>query len=169
MIDLKDSPFWNNYVKGGDDPADPLAAFKDHAEICGTYFASLPEGRTAYRYAPEKWSVKQVVGHITDANLIFLYRMVSIGRGETKALPGFDENAYVANAAFDSMAWRAVLDGYRAVAQAAACLLSGFDAAAWERPGCANDTRLTAKEMLRVLIGHERHHILTLKERYGLG
>jgi hypothetical protein len=168
MIEFKDSPFWNNYLKGGDDSSAPIAAFTGHVEICGTYFASLPEGKSTSRYAPEKWSVKQVVGHITDANLIFLYRMVAIGRGETKALPGFDDNVYMANAPFDSLAWRTVLDNYRAVAQAAIGLLSGFEAAAWEREGCANDVRITPNQLLRVWMGHERHHIRTLKDRYGL-
>jgi hypothetical protein len=67
------------------------------------------------------------------------------------------------------MTWRALLDNYRAVSQSTAGFIAGFDAAAWLRPGCANDTRVTAHEMLRVLMGHERHHIRTLKERYGLG
>jgi uncharacterized damage-inducible protein DinB len=170
MIEFKDSPFWKNYLLGGgDEPAEPLASFAAHAEICRTYYSSLPESKSIHRYAPEKWSVKQVLGHITDANLIFTYRILCIARGESKPLPGFDENAYMANAAFDSMTWRALLDNHRAVSLATAGFIAGFDAAAWSRSGCANDTRITAQEMLRVLMGHERHHIRTLKERYGLG
>ncbi|HKP94626.1 MAG TPA: DinB family protein [Fibrobacteria bacterium] len=168
MIELKDSPFWKYFTEDVDAPENPAAAYADHAEICRTYFSSLPESKSAYRYAPGKWSVKQVVGHVTDANLVFLYRLVAIARGETNPLPGFDENAYADNAPHDSQAWRAVLDGYRGVAQAAGALISGLDAAAWSRSGCANGTRLTPRDMLWVLIGHERHHIRTLKERYGL-
>ncbi len=169
MIELKDSLFWERYLKSGDDPVDPIAAWQAHAEICGTYFASVPESKSGLRYAPEKWNVKQVVGHITDSNLIFLYRLTCIARGETQPLPGFDENAYMANAPFESLTWRAVLDTYRAVALSITGFTAGLDAAAWARAGCANDTRLTVKEMLRVLMGHERHHIGTLKERYGIG
>ena len=169
MKELKDSPFWENYLKGGEDPADPVAAWSAHAEICGTYFASVPEAKVGFRYAPEKWSVKQVLGHITDCNLIFLYRLACIARGETQSLPGFDENAYMANSRFDAMTWRALLDTYRAVGQVVTGIVGGLDDAAWNRPGCANDTRITAKEMLSVLMGHERHHIRTLRDRYGLG
>lgn len=169
MIDFVGSPFWRNYLLGSDEPAEPIAAFAAHAEICGTYFSSLPEAKSIHRYAPEKWSVKQVLGHVTDSNLIFTYRFLSIARGETQPLPGFDENAFVANAAFESMSWRDILDNYRAVSRATAGFISGFDGAAWSRQGCANDTRITPLQMLRVLMGHERHHVRTLKERYGLG
>src|SRR4051812_10110392 len=119
MIELKDSPFWKYFTEDVDAPENPAAAYADHAEICLTYFSSLPEGKASFRYAPGKWSVKQLVGHVTDANLVFLYRLVAIARGEIKPLPGFDENTYADNAPFDSLAWRTVLDSYRGVAQAA--------------------------------------------------
>src|SRR6188768_2719582 len=98
MIEFRNSPFWENYVQGGGGPAEPIAAFAAHAETCGAYFSGLPASESGYRYAPEKWSVKQVLGHVTDASLIFLYRTLCIARGESKPLPGFDENAYMANA-----------------------------------------------------------------------
>ncbi|MDQ3001694.1 MAG: DinB family protein [Fibrobacterota bacterium] len=168
MIDIKDSPFWKHFLQGDGGPSEPVAAFAAHADICGTYFAGIPEGRGDFRYAPEKWSVKQVVGHLTDANLVFLYRLVCISRGEPKSLPGFDENAYVDNARFDSQSWRHILEGYRAVALTTATLIDGLDRTAWERMGAANDVRLTPQNMLWVLMGHERHHIRILKERYGI-
>lgn len=168
MIELKDSPFWRYWTGDPDASGDPAANFARHAEICGTYFSSLPESKAGYRYAPGKWTVREVVGHLTDANLVFLYRLVCIARGEQKPLPGFEENEYVANAMFDSQPWRTVLDSYRGVSQAALGLVAGIEAAAWERSGSANGVRMKAREMLWVLIGHERHHIRTLKERYGL-
>ena len=168
MIELKDSPFWKYWTEDPDMSGDPAANFARHSEICGTYFSSLPESKAGYRYAPGKWTVREVVGHLTDANLIFLYRLVSIARGEQKPLPGFEENDYVANAMFDSQPWRTVLDSYRGVSQAAQALVAGIEPAAWERSGSANGVRMKSREMLWVLIGHERHHIRTLKERYGL-
>jgi hypothetical protein len=169
MIEFKESFFARYVADEGLAPANPAAAYADHAEFCLTYLASLPEGKAAYRYAPDKWSVKQVVGHFTDTSFIHLYRLTVIARGETQALPGFDENLYAENAPYDSMSWRAVLEAYRGVTQAALGLVSALDPAAWERRGCANDTRITPEQLIRVLIGHERHHIRVLKERYGLG
>ncbi len=169
MIELKDSPFWRYWTEDPQGTGDPADAYAHHAEICGTYFSSLPESKAGYRYAPGKWTVREVVGHLTDANLIFLYRLVCIARGEQNALPGFEENDYVANAMFDSLPWRSVLEAYRGVSLAASGLLAGIHGAAWDRSGCANGVRMKPREMLWVLIGHERHHIRTLKERYGLG
>ena len=168
MIELKDSSFRKYFTEDVDAPENPAAAYADHAEICLTYFSSLPESKSAYRYAPEKWSVKQLVGHLTDANLIFLYRLIAISRGETQTLPGFDENPYADNSPYDSLGWRAVLDAYRGVGQAAGALISGLDTAAWSRSGNVIGVRMTPRDMLWVLIGHERHHIRILKERYGL-
>lgn len=171
MLELQDSSFWK-YISEADEvpqnPAVALAAFADHAEICRTYFASIPESKAGLRYAPEKWSVKQVVGHIADCNLVFLYRLVAIARGETQALPGFDEGGYMANSAYATMSWRAVLEGYRGVSQAAVALMAGLDEAAWSRSGQAAGTRLRPRDLLGVIIGHERHHIGVLKDRYGI-
>ncbi|MEO7424778.1 MAG: DinB family protein [Fibrobacteria bacterium] len=171
MLDLKDSPFWKYFSEASPVPQNPaaaLAAFTDHAEICRTYFASIPESKAGSRYAPEKWSVKQVVGHIADCNLVFLYRLVAIARGENQTLPGFDEGVYMANSPYEAMSWKAVLESHRGVSQAAGALLAGLDEAAWSRSGCAAGTRLAPRDLLGVIIGHERHHIGVLKDRYGI-
>lgn len=157
------------FAGDADAPANPAEAYSHHAEIFGTYLASIPEGKAGFRYAPGKWSVRQLVGHVTDADLVFLYRAVSIARGEHKPLPGFEEDEYVANADFDSQPWRTLLDTWRGVSQAIAGMTVGFDAQAWARVGAANGVCMTAREMIWVLIGHERHHMRTLKERYDLG
>jgi len=169
MIAFQDSAFYKNYVsQDGPLTAPPAEAYARHAEICGTYLASLPEAKAGYRYAPGKWSVREVVGHVADTDLVFFYRLVCIARGETKPLPSFDENVYAANAGYDSRSWRAVLDTWRGAAQAASAFIAGIDAAGWERMGTAAGVSLSARDMLSALISHERHHIRVLKERYGL-
>jgi len=169
MIEFKDSGFYKNYVAFDDAPAThPAEAYARHSEICSTYLSSLPESKTGYRYAEGKWSVREVVGHITDTSLIFLYRTVCIARGEIQPLPSFEENDYAAAAGYDSLSWRAVLDAWKGVGQAARGLIAGIDSAGWDRVGTAAGVRITPSQMLQALIGHERHHILVLKERYGL-
>jgi uncharacterized damage-inducible protein DinB len=169
MPEFHESPFYKNYVSK-DEPlsTSPLEAYARHAEICGTYLSSLPEAKAGYRYAEGKWSVREVVGHFTDASLIFLYRTLCIARGEQTPLPSFEENDYAAVAGYDSLSWRAVLDAWKGVSQAASGLLPSITAEGWERMGTAAGVRLTPRDMLRSLIGHERHHIRVLKERYGL-
>jgi uncharacterized damage-inducible protein DinB len=169
MIEFKDSPFMRYFAGDADAPANPSEAYARHAEIFGTYLSSIPEGKAGFRYQAGKWSVSEVIGHVTDADLVFCYRMVSLARGEQKPLPGFEEDEYVANANFDSQPWRTLLNTWRGLSQAIGGMAAGFDDQAWARAGSANGVRMTAREMLWVLIGHERHHMRMLKERYGLG
>lgn len=168
MIEFRDSPFMRYFPHGEGEPADPVQAYARHAEICGTYLTGLPEAKAGHRYAPGKWSVRELAGHLTDADLIFLYRIVCLARGETKALPGFEEDAYVASGDFDRRPWSGILDAWRGVSQAVSRLIAGIPAKAWDREGCANGVRLNARQMLSVLMGHERHHLRVLQEKYGL-
>lgn len=169
MIEFKDSPFMRYFAGDAGAPEDPAEAYSRHAEIFSTYLTSIPEAKAGFRYQPGKWTVREVVGHVTDADLIFLYRTVSIARGEAQALPGFDEDAYVANAVFDRQPWRVMVRTWQGISAAIGGMAAGLDREAWSRSGCANGVRITPREMLWVLIGHERHHMRTLKERYGIG
>jgi uncharacterized damage-inducible protein DinB len=167
MMNLTEAP-WKIYLDEAA-PADPVARFLAHAQSIRVFLESIPLERSDERYAPEKWSVKQVIGHITDANLIFLYRLVCIARGESKSLPGFDENEYVNQGQFESARWENMLAAHRSIADATAALIQGLDGETWNRRGSANGVDITPLEMLRVMMGHERHHIQVLKDRYGLG
>ena len=169
MIEFEDSGFYKNYVSKDEPPTVPPAeAYARHAEICGIYLSSLPGSKAGYRYAEGKWSVREVVGHIADANLVFLYRTICIARGEVKPLPSFEENDYAAAAPYDAMPWAAVLGAWKGMSQAVSAMLAGIHEAAWDRAGTAAGVSITPRNMLRSLIGHERHHIRVLKERYGL-
>lgn len=167
MLELKDS-FWKDYLADIPRPADAVPAYAAHAEEGRTFFAGIPSAKADFRYAPEKWSVRDLAGHITDAHLVFLYRILCISRGDANLLPGFDENEYVRAAARSAVPWEAVLEGYLGVSHAIAAVIARIPAGDWEKRGNANGVSLTALDMLRVLIGHERHHIRVLKERYGL-
>jgi uncharacterized damage-inducible protein DinB len=169
MTEFNESSFYKNYASK-EEPLSvaPAEAYARHAEIWGTYLSSLPESKAGHRYADGKWSVREVVGHITDTSMIFLYRTVCIARGEKAPLPSFEENDYAAVAGYDSMSWRAVLDAWKGVSLAASGLLPSIDAEGWGRLGIAAGVRLTPRDMLRSLMGHERHHFRVLKERYGL-
>jgi|SRR5690606_28635888 len=168
MIEFEDSD-WKSYLADMPDPSETFSSYAAHERAGREFFAGIPESRTLHRYAPGKWSVKEVIGHVTDANLVFLYRIVCISRGEAKALPGFDENEYARNGGFDGKPWSVLLEGYLGVSHAVSAAAAGIGADAWGRIGNANGVRLSASDMLRVLIGHERHHMRVLKERYGLG
>lgn len=129
---------------------------------------ALSDEKASYRYAPEKWSVKEVIGHFTDAERIFAYRALAIARGESKSLPGFDENSYAAASNAGSRAIRDLSDDYEAVRGATVALFRGLPQETWTRIGMANDKPVSVRALAWITLGHERHHLRVLRERYGV-
>jgi hypothetical protein len=131
-------------------------------------FGSVTEGRGAHRYAPGKWSVKEVVVHLSDAERIFAYRALRIARGDGTPLPGFDENAYVPLSGADAQPLAALLTEWGQVRQATVSLFRHLPAEAWARRGTASGLPVSVRAVAWIIAGHERHHLRTLAERYGL-
>jgi hypothetical protein len=132
--------------------------------------AVAPAGATgaSFRYADGKWSIREVIGHLTDAERIFTYRLLRVARGDQTPLPGFDENEYVAAADFEQRSFSDVIEEWTAVRRATLALADGISAAAWERRGTANDTPVSARAILYIIAGHTEHHLSVLRTRYGL-
>lgn len=128
--------------------------------------AGLPEVRARHRYAPGKWSVKEVLGHIADSERVFAYRGLRIGRGDTTPLAGFDQDAFAAIAPYDERPLAAVVAELQSVRAATLTLLEGFDDAAWGRRGTANDTSISVLAIAWIIAGHELHHREVLREHY---
>lgn len=118
------------------------------------------------RYAPGKWSVKEVINHITDAERIFTYRALRIARGDATNLASFDENAYVPLANSDARTVTDLLEEFAAVRAATVKLVRSFDGAAWSRKGSASGHSITVRALAFITCGHELHHLRILKERY---
>jgi uncharacterized damage-inducible protein DinB len=128
--------------------------------------SSLSETQSEYRYATGKWSIKEVIGHITDTERIMSYRLLCIARGETISLPGYDENKYVKEADFDKQTLKELLDHFACVRQATIHLLKSLSDDALLRKGTANNSEVTARALLTIIAGHELHHRNIIKERY---
>ncbi len=132
-------------------------------------FGSLDDGAALFRYAPGKWSIKEIIGHLSDAERIFAYRLLRIARGDATPLPGFDENAYVPPARFDERPLRALTAEFRAVRLSTVALASGLPPAAWPLRGQASGKPFSARALAYIMVGHVVHHLGVLRERYGLG
>lgn len=130
--------------------------------------ASLDETHAAYRYEPGKWSVKQVIGHMNDSERIFGYRMLAIARGETQPLPGFDEELYAANANFDDWKVGDLAEHYALGRRANIVFLRNLAPDAWSRRGIANDAPVNVTALAYTIVGHERHHLSVLRDRYRI-
>jgi hypothetical protein len=129
---------------------------------------SVPESRGGFRYAPGKWSVKEIVVHLADTERIMAYRALRIGRGDATPLPGFDEEAYAPLSGADAHPLEALVDEWADVRRATLSLFRHLPAEAWTRRGSASGFPATVRALAGIIAGHERHHLATLEERYGL-
>lgn len=145
---------------------DLLATLASQRDSTAALLAGIPEARAGYRYAPEKWSVRQVIGHIADAERVFAYRALRIARADVTPLPGFDENAWIPAAEFDRRTLADLAADLRAVRESTLTLFRGFPEEAWTRLGTASGHPVSVRALAYILTGHERHHLRVLQERY---
>ncbi|HVA57898.1 MAG: DinB family protein [Gemmatimonadaceae bacterium] len=159
------APFYAGYVNGVPD-GDVVAVLEQQARDLTALLSGLSDERAGHRYAPDKWSVKEVVGHVADAERIFAYRALRISRGDATPLAGFDQDAYVARGQFDRRALSDLLTEYAAVSAATVSLFRAMSDEESRRAGSANGVPVTARALAYVAAGHERHHARILRERY---
>jgi len=145
---------------------DAIAALLRLREETLSLFRSFGEENGDLTYAPGKWTVKQMLGHLADDERIFAYRALCIARGDTRPLPGFDEDVYAAAARFEERSLAHLLDDYQAVRNASVTLFRGLDREAWLRRGIVNDYSASPRGLAFHVAGHELHHHGVLRERY---
>ena len=131
--------------------------------------STIPEGRGSYRYAEGKWSIKEVIGHLCDAERIFSYRALRIARNDDTPLAGFDENKYVPAGKFDARTMASLVDEVLQVRDATISLVRTIDAEAGARRGTASGKSVSARALIWIIAGHMAHHVGVLRERYGVG
>lgn len=130
------------------------------------FFSNVGEDRANYRYAEGKWSMKEVLGHITDNERIMCYRLLRIARGDTTPLAGYDQDVLINGASFDKCTLAELLEDYAAVRHATLTLFRGLSDEALSRRGIVNDSESSAKAWAYIIIGHEIHHMNVINERY---
>jgi hypothetical protein len=129
-------------------------------------FAGRSERDGSFRYAPGKWSVKEVLGHITDAERIFTYRALRFARGDQTPLPGFEQDDFVKNGAFGERTLASLAEEFGLVRSASVALFRSFAEAAWSRRGVASEKEVTVRALAFMTAGHQMHHRIILEERY---
>jgi len=119
-----------------------------------------------FRYAPGKWSVSEVLGHVCDTERIFAYRALRISRGDQTPIEGFEQDDYVKNGPFGREPLSEIIEDYIAVRRATLTLLRNLDEAAWMRKGTVNQKEITVRALGYLIAGHELHHRRILEEKY---
>jgi uncharacterized damage-inducible protein DinB len=150
-------------------PEDGLfARLSRHMTDMSRFLAGIPEEKAGYAYAPEKWTVRQVAGHIWVWHRIFVTRAVVIARGENQPLPGHDENVYAVGWPGPDVTLGNLAEAYTAEAKTTQIWYLLLEEEELLREGTASGKRVRAEQLLRALIGHESHHRKILVDRYGI-
>lgn len=145
---------------------DLISIFREQTKEILSFISTLSEEQGNYRYAPEKWSIKQVIGHLTDTERIMSYRLLRIARGDTTPLAGFEENGYVSTGNFEAFSLKELLDHFMLVRESTLALMISLPEEAWTRIGTSNNGALSVRAQACILVGHDLHHMNILKERY---
>jgi hypothetical protein len=131
-----------------------------------SFLSNLSEEQAGFRYAPDKWSVKQVIGHMIDTERIMSYRALRIGRNDKTAIEGFEQDDYVRFGPFGHVRLADLLEEFGHVRHATVCLFRAFEPEAWLRRGLANQNEISVRALAYVIAGHELHHRRILREKY---
>lgn len=130
------------------------------------FFASISEEQSLIRYAPDKWTIKEVLQHLIDSERVFAYRALALARGERQPLPGFDENLYAQNARADVRSWRDLNNEYELTRKSTLYLIESLNEDELRKTGPVSSYTISVGYMLKVTLGHVQHHINIIKERY---
>lgn len=159
------APYYAGYV-GHVPTGDVVETLSTQQEGSLALLRSVGEEKSLSRYAPGKWSIREVVGHLIDAERIFTYRALRFARADETALASFDENAYIANASFDDRSLASLCDEFEAVRRASVLLFASLNATEWMRRGIASNNAMSVRALAWVSAGHELHHVGILRTRY---
>lgn len=143
-----------------------MEVLEEQVSTVPTFINSIPIDKGSYAYAPGKWTIKQLLGHVIDTERIMVYRLTCFARGEQEALPGFDENAYVAHAHFDDRTLQSLAEELSTLRKANLFLIKSFNEDELNKIGNANGSNISVRALVFILAGHVAHHINIIKERY---
>jgi uncharacterized damage-inducible protein DinB len=159
------APFYSTYIDriASDDV---LATLEAQRHTTLSVIANISEEKSLHRYAPDKWSIRQLLNHVSDAERVFLYRALWFARGYDTPLPGFDQNIAVPHAAADQFSWSSHVADFNAVRAATLTFFRNLPDDAWTRTGIASDNPVSVRALAYIIAGHVAHHIAMLEERY---
>ncbi|NWF87864.1 MAG: DinB family protein [Ignavibacteriaceae bacterium] len=159
------APYYERYISlvEGDDINKILnSQSKETQEVINSFSGAMGN----FSYAPGKWTVKEVIGHLIDTERVMAYRAMCFARGEKQALPGFDQDDYVEYGNFNARELFDLNYEFRLLRESNILLARGMNEEALQRRGIANNNEITVRALLYVIAGHEKHHLNILMERY---
>lgn len=157
--------YWFGYIdQVSDGEIIPLLRAQHDSALA--QLSAICEAGSAYRYAAGKWSIRQLLGHISDCERLFTFRAFWFARGFDSDLPSFDDTIAAAAAESDRLPWEQHLMEFRTVREATLSFLVGLSSSAWDRSGLASGSRFTVRALAWIAAGHTAHHLKVLAARY---
>ena len=145
---------------------DVTAVLTAQLEEALAFLLEISEQRSLHHYAPEKWSVREVLNHVNDAERVFVLRALWFARGFDTPLPSFDEKVSASAAGADGFSWASHLEEFRGVRSATLAFFRHLRVEAWTRAGVASGNRVTVRALAYIVAGHLDHHLAVLRDRY---
>lgn len=157
--------YFNTYIKLVE-PDNLQMALEKESPVAVAFFKKITENQSTYKYAENKWTIKEILQHVADAERIFAYRALVISRGDTQILHSFDENSYAANANANSRPWQQIVEEFIAVRTSTVLLFKPFSEKQLNAAVKTDDYSMTVLALGYTIVGHVSHHINMIKERY---
>ncbi len=158
------APYYTKYVELVPEE-DVVTAMRAQLGETVALLNGVSERDACVHHHPYTWSIKEVVGHLTDSERVFAYRALRFAHGDSTPLPGFDENPYVQAAQFDEQQLCDMVAGFEAVRRSSIYLFQSLSDAAWRRRGIANGNEVSVLGLAYIIVGHERHHMAIVRRR----
>jgi len=158
-------PYYGRYIALVPD-GDVLSTLERQMRESQSLLSALPPAVGSYRYAPDKWSVNEMIGHMIDTERIFSVRALRFSRADTSPLPGFEQDDYVRNASFDAFPLSELATEFETVRHSTLFLFRHLTEEAWMRKGVASNAEITVRALAYIIAGHELHHLQVLRARY---
>ncbi len=157
--------YYQKYIKLV--PKEPLldVLYKQNQQF-GAFFAQINNDQASFRYDKGKWSIREVIGHLVDVELVFCYRALGTSRGDKTDFPGFEEDDYVKNSRYDQMELGQLIELFYNCRRATIALFSSFDDKMMKKKGKANKNPFTVRAIGYIIAGHLIHHMKVISERY---
>ena len=157
--------WYAGYVKAVGDE-DLLALLARQCDDVASMASSVPTGKAEYAYAPGKWMLKEIIGHLNDAERVFSYRVLRFARADQTPLASFDENAWMGPAGFKDRTLGDLVAEFQAIRQSTLAQLRHLPAESVTRIGTASGKQVSVRALAYIIAGHVRHHLDVIRERY---
>jgi uncharacterized damage-inducible protein DinB len=158
--------WFDRYIRLVDDLDDIAETMARQLDETLAWYRDLSDAQIESRYAPGKWTIKEVLGHMSDTERVLQYRALGLARGDQASFPSFEQDDYAKTSGHGARTWSSLLDEFKCVRGSSVHLFRHLDEASLDRLGTVNGNATTARAIGYVIVGHERHHLAILKDKY---